>query len=143
MVPLLPITEEIINKYKTHPYCQVNNLLLPVNSNQRYNSYLKEIAELCNINIELTSHRARHTFATTVTLENDVPIETVSKMLGHKNLRTTQIYAKVTRAKISNNMNELKESCLTKRSPERNFPGIEKQIAKSKSKQTVKVIKAL
>ena len=81
---------------------------MPVDSNQRYNGYLKEIAVLCGINKHLTTHTARHTFATTVTLEHDVPIETVSQMLGHKSIRTTQIYAKVTQVKVSNNMKDLK-----------------------------------
>jgi len=103
-VPLLPIALEIIKKYKEHPYCVNENKLLPVNSNQRYNAYLKELADICGITKHLTTHTARHTFATTVTLENDVPIETVSKMLGHKDVRTTQIYAKMTKRKISNNM---------------------------------------
>jgi integrase len=107
-IPLLPITLEIIEKYKDHPYCLNNDLLLPVNTNQRFNGYLKEIAIICGIKKHLTTHTARHTFATTVTLEHDVPIETVSQMLGHKSIRTTQIYAKVTQRKVSNNMKELK-----------------------------------
>jgi len=106
-VPLLPIPLEIIERYKRHPYCVNENKLLPVNSNQRYNSYLKELADICEINKLLTTHTARHTFATTITLENDVPIETVSKMLGHKDIRTTQIYARMTKRKISNNMKVL------------------------------------
>lgn len=61
------------------------------------NSYLKEIADVCGINRTITFHLARHTFATTVTLSNDVPIETVSKMLGHKDLKTTQHYARLAR----------------------------------------------
>jgi site-specific recombinase XerD len=72
------------------------------------NAYLKEIAAICNINKELTFHIARHTFATTVTLTNGVPIESVSKMLGHKNLRTTQHYAKVLDRKVSDDMKILK-----------------------------------
>lgn len=64
-----------------------------MNSNVKYNAYLKELADLCRITKKLTTHIARHTFATTVTLENDVPIETVSKMLGHRSIHTTQIYA--------------------------------------------------
>jgi site-specific recombinase XerD len=107
-VPLLPIPKEIIEKYKEHPYCLSNNCLLPVNSNQRYNGYLKEVAIICGIKKHLTTHMARHSFATTVTLEHDVPIETVSQMLGHKSIRTTQIYAKVTQRKVSNNMKDLK-----------------------------------
>lgn len=78
-----------------------------MNYNQRYNAYLKEVAHICHINKYLTTQTARHTFATTVTLENDVPIETVINMLGHKDIRTTQIYAKVTKRKISNNMKDL------------------------------------
>ncbi|MDB5119724.1 MAG: integrase [Sphingobacteriales bacterium] len=108
-VPLLPIPLEIIEKYKAHPYCVKSGKLLPVNSNQRYNGYLKEVAAVCGINKHLTTHTARHTFATTVTLENDVPLETVSKMLGHKSIRTTQIYAKITKRKMSNNMQALQD----------------------------------
>jgi site-specific recombinase XerD len=72
------------------------------------NSYLKEIADLCGINKELTFHIARHTFATTITLSNGVPIDTVSKMLGHTNIRTTQLYAKTLEEKISSDMAILK-----------------------------------
>jgi len=108
-IPLLPIALEIIDRYKDHPYCVHADRLLPVNSNQRYNGYLKEIADLCGINKHLTTHTARHTFATTITLENDVPIETVSQMLGHKSIKTTQVYAKVTQKKVSNNMRELRK----------------------------------
>jgi site-specific recombinase XerD len=108
-VPLLPQAEEIVNKYKDHPKCVQSGKLLPVNSNQKMNAYLKEIATLCNINKELTMHIARHTFATTVTLSNGVPIESVSKMLGHKKLATTQIYAKVLEHKVSEDMQHLKK----------------------------------
>jgi site-specific recombinase XerD len=107
-VPLLPIPLEIIEKYKTHPYCCQSGKLLPVNSNQKFNGYLKEIAAICGINKELTTHTGRHTFATTVTLENDVPLETVGKMLGHRSIKSTQRYARVTKKKISNNMNDLR-----------------------------------
>lgn len=78
--------------------------LLPVLSNQKLNSYLKEIADLCGIQKNVTFHLARHTFATTTTLSKGVPIETVSKMLGHTNIRTTQIYARITNEKISRDM---------------------------------------
>ena len=108
-VPLLPIPLEIIAKYQDHEYCKKFNKLLPVNSNQRYNSYLKEIVDLCGIKKKLTSHIARHTFATTVTLANGVPIETVSSMLGHRNIRTTQIYAKVVEQKVSDDMKALRD----------------------------------
>jgi site-specific recombinase XerD len=72
------------------------------------NAYLKEIADLCGINKNLTYHIARHTFATTITLSNGVPIETVSKMLGHRNLKTTQLYARILDQKISEDMKKLK-----------------------------------
>ncbi len=114
-VPLLPVPLEIINRYKDHPYCSAHGKLLPVRSNQRFNGYLKEIAAICGINKDLTTHTARHTFATTVTLENDVPMETVGKMLGHRSIKTTQRYAKVTRKKISQNMNALKEKLAAQR----------------------------
>lgn len=78
--------------------------MLPVLSNQKMNAYLKEIADVCGINKELTFHIARHTFATTITLNNGVPIETVSKMLGHTNLKTTQHYAKLLDTRISEDM---------------------------------------
>jgi len=110
---LLPMAEEILNKYKQHPQCQNEGKLLPVLSNQKMNSYLKEIAALCEINKELTFHIARHTFATTVTLTNGVPIESVSKMLGHKNLRTTQHYAKILDLKVSNDMKRLRSKYIT------------------------------
>lgn len=113
-IPLLPIAEEIVQKYTNHPQCINENVLLPVPSNQKMNEYLKEIATICEINKELTSHAARHTFATSVTLTNGVPIESVSKMLGHKNLRTTQHYAKILDQKISNDMLLLKEKLLQK-----------------------------
>lgn len=103
-VPLLPLAQELILKYEDHPECVNLNVLFPVLSNQKMNSYLKEIANVCGINKELTFHIARHTFATTVTLSNGVPIESVSKMLGHKNLKTTQHYAKILDKKVSDDM---------------------------------------
>jgi len=108
-VPLLPKAYEIIQKYKDHPTCLVHGTLFPSISNQRLNSYLKEIADLCEIDKNLTFHLARHTFATTITLTNGVPIETVSKMLGHNSIRTTQIYAKVVERKVSEDMQALKQ----------------------------------
>ncbi len=85
-IPLLPAAIQILNRYSDHPVCVNRNLLLPVLSNQKTNSYLKEIADLCGITKPLTFHIARHTFPTTVTLSNGVPIESVSKMLGHTNI---------------------------------------------------------
>ena len=108
-VPLLPIALDILEKYRNHPWCIDKNRLLPVNSNQCYNGYLKEIARICGIKKHLTTHIARHTFATTILMEHDVPIETVSQLLGHRSIRTTQIYAKVTQKKVSENMKVLKE----------------------------------
>jgi site-specific recombinase XerD len=94
-IPLLPGAAAILEKYKHHAAASNQYRLLPVLSNQKLNAYLKEIADVCGIKKNLTMHMGRHTFATTVTLTNDVPIETVSKMLGHSSLKTTQIYAKV------------------------------------------------
>jgi site-specific recombinase XerD len=107
-IPLLPMSLAILAKYEDHPKCCNSGLLLPVISNQKMNAYLKEIADLCGIHKPLTFHIARHTFATTVTLSNGVPMETVSKMLGHKNLRTTQHYAKILDKKISEDMQALR-----------------------------------
>ncbi|WP_445749415.1 site-specific integrase [Polaribacter sp.] len=107
-IPILPVAQEIINKYAQHPVCKNENRLLPILSNQKMNAYLKEIADVCKINKDLTFHIARHTFATKVTLSNGVPLETVSKMLGHTNLKTTQHYAKILDKKISDDMMILK-----------------------------------
>ena len=105
-VPLLDVPKQIIEKYKG---TLSNGMVLPVLSNQKMNSYLKEIADLCGIEKELTFHIARHTFATTTTLSKGVPIETVSKMLGHTNIKTTQIYARITDNKVSHDMAVLAE----------------------------------
>lgn len=106
-IPLLPATARIIEKYKTNPFCITKNVLLPVLSNQKMNAYLKEIADLCGIEKNLTSHIARHTFATTVTLNNDVPIESVSKMLGHSSINMTKIYARLLDKKVGRDMQHL------------------------------------
>ena len=108
-IPVLPVTQMIIDKYENHPQAVNGDKLLPILSNQKMNAYLKEIAAVCEIEKELTFHIARHTFATTVTLTNGVPIESVSKMLGHKNLRTTQHYAKVLDKKVSEDMKILRD----------------------------------
>jgi len=101
-----------IDKYSDHPQSNNEDKLLPILSNQKMNAYLKEIAGVCEIEKELTFHIARHIFATTVTLTNGVPIESVSKMLGHKNLRTIQHYAKVLDIKVSEDMRLLKDKFL-------------------------------
>lgn len=107
-IPILPTAEAVIEKYASQIRLLRENRLLPVLSNQKMNAYLKEIADLCEINKNLTFHLARHTFATTVTLTNGVPIESVSKMLGHKSLRTTQHYAKILDRKVSDDMKALR-----------------------------------
>ena len=103
-VPLLKIPLGIIQKYSG---AGRNGKLFDIPSNQKVNDYLKEIAAICGIDKRVTFHLARHTFSTTVTLSNGVPLETVSKMLGHKNIRTTQIYARITKTRISDDMNAL------------------------------------
>ncbi|WP_298765313.1 site-specific integrase [uncultured Polaribacter sp.] len=107
-IPLLPIAEILIKKYKGHIKTKKTKTLFPNISNQKLNSYLKEIADLSGIKKNLTFHIARHTFATTITLSNGVPIETVSKLLGHTKIATTQIYAKVIERKVSDDMAILK-----------------------------------
>jgi site-specific recombinase XerD len=112
-IPLLPVAEELIQKYADHPKCLNEDRILPVLSNQKMNSYLKEIGDVCGIQKEITFHMARHSFATSVTLTNGVPIESVSKMLGHKSLRTTQHYAKIVDKRVSDDMAILKEKLQT------------------------------
>ncbi len=108
-LPLLLKASNLVDEYKNKKVCLINNSLLPRISNQKVNSYLKEIAEICGIKKNITFHLARHTFATTVALSNGVPIETVSKILGHKKLSTTQIYAKVIERKVSEDMEDLQQ----------------------------------
>lgn len=95
-----------------HPQALAEGKVLPVMSNQKLNGYLKEIADICGITKPLTFHIARHTFATTVTLTNGVPIETISRMLGHKKLSTTQIYSKVVDSKLGGDMAALREKLI-------------------------------
>ena len=104
-IPLLEIPQLIIKKYQGMK--ELNGKLLPTLTNSCSNLYLKEVAVRCGINKTLTFHMARHTFATTVTLSNGVPIESVAKMLGHRNIRTTQIYAKVIKDKLAEDMSKL------------------------------------
>jgi len=101
MVPLLPQAEAILKRYAND---RTSDGLLPIPSNQKVNAYLKEIADLCGVSKNLTFHMARHTFATTVALLNDVPVESVSRMLGHTSLKTTQIYGRVVQAKIEKDL---------------------------------------
>ena len=88
-IPLLDIPLQILEKYKDHPLCQKKGVLLPVMSNQKVNSYLKEIADFCGIKKQISSHSGRHTFSTVVALANNVSLENVAKMLGHTNTKMT------------------------------------------------------
>jgi site-specific recombinase XerD len=105
-VPLLEIPLAILDKYKKTRE-KNNGKLLPVSTNQKMNEYLKEIATICGIKKKLSTHIARHTFATTIALANGVPLESVSKMLGHRSIKTTQIYAKILDKKVSEDMGNL------------------------------------
>lgn len=105
VIMLLPQALAIIRKYNGVK----KGRLLPYITNQRMNSYLKLVADICEIKKELTTHVARHTFATTVTLMNGVSLEVVQKMLGHSSIRTTEIYAKLVNKRIQTEMNQLKD----------------------------------
>lgn len=107
-IPLLDIPIQILEKYKSHPTCQKKNVLLPVPCNQKMNSYLKEIADLCGISKCLTTHTARHSYATSVCLANGVSLENVAKMLGHSNIKMTQHYARVLDSSILKDMMNVK-----------------------------------
>jgi site-specific recombinase XerD len=122
-IPLLPVVQDIMEVYKDHPQCLNEDCLLPIPSNAKLNAYLKEVADICGINKYLTFHIARHTFATTVTLNNGVPIESVSKMLGHKSIKITQIYAKILDKKVSEDMSILRKKFESKN------PGKDLQVA--------------
>lgn len=108
-IPLLPDARLIIDQYRSNPQCQRKGVLLPVITNQKMNAYLKEIADLCGIQKNLTTHCARHTFATTVTLANNISMESVSKMLGHSNLTMTMKYARILDSTIGIEMSQLAE----------------------------------
>lgn len=108
-IPLLPSALNLLKRYADHPLCCNTDKALPVSTNQKMNAYLKEIADVCGIIKILTFHIARHTFATTVTLSNGVPIESVSKMLGHTNIKTTQHYAKILDLKVGQDMALLRQ----------------------------------
>ena len=105
-VPILDIPMELIERYRGQ---SKKGYILPILSNQKMNQYLKDVAKACGIEKNITFHMARHTFATTVTLSQGVPIGSVSKMLGHTQIKTTQIYARITNEKISRDMAALAE----------------------------------
>ncbi|GHV51683.1 tyrosine recombinase [Bacteroidia bacterium] len=103
-IPLLSVPKQILEKYKDNPYCIEKGVLLPVMCNQKMNSYLKEIADFCSIKKNLTTHVARHTFASVIALANNVSLPNVAKMLGHSSTRMTQHYAKVLDSSIMRDM---------------------------------------
>jgi len=104
---VIDAARSILKKYRDCPELSLRGSVLPVLSNQKMNAYLKEIADLCGIDKAITTHTARHTFATTVALDNNIPIEVVSKTLGHSNTRMTQRYARTTERLIKNNMEKI------------------------------------
>ncbi len=112
-IPLLDIPLAILKKYEDHPICAKRGVLLPVPCNQKMNSYLKEIADLCGIKKRMSTHTARHSYATSVCLANGVSIENVAKMLGHSNIKMTQHYAKVLDKSILRDMMNVKEAIAT------------------------------
>lgn len=109
-IPLLDIPQEILRKYADHPTCRKKGVLLPVPCNQKMNSYLKEIADICMIRKNLTTHCARHSYATSVCLANGVSLENVAKMLGHSNIKMTQHYARVLDSSILRDMNQVERA---------------------------------
>lgn len=109
-IPLLDIPQEILRKYADHPTCRKRGILLPVPCNQKMNSYLKEIADICMIRKNLTTHCARHSYATSVCLANGVSLENVAKMLGHSNIKMTQHYARVLDSSILRDMMQVERA---------------------------------
>lgn len=107
-IPLLDIPRLILEKYKSRPGYSERGFLLPVPSNQRMNGYLKEIADICHIKKKLSTHIARHTFAS-LAIANKVSLESIAKMLGHTDIRTTRIYAKIMNSTIAFEMQTLQD----------------------------------
>jgi len=105
-IPLMEEPLRIIEKYKDHPDCVIKGTLLPVLSNQKMNAYIKEIGTICGFTKSLSTHTARHTFAT-FTLANGVSIESIAKMLGHSSTKMTRIYAKVLDSTIMKEMSRI------------------------------------
>lgn len=102
-IPLMDAAQEILSRYTDNPYCQAHGVLLPVCSNQKMNSYLKELADICGISKHLSTHTARHTFAT-LTLASGATIENVAKMLGHSDTKMTRHYARILDSSIMRDM---------------------------------------
>lgn len=145
-VPLLPKAIEIIDKYQNHPLCLKRGTVLPVKSNQKMNEYLKEIAGICGISQALNTHKARRTFGSTVTLNNDVPIHVVKEMLGHASVKQTEEYAITEQQTIGRKMKELKEK-LNPKVPANSDSGLstldrlEKEMMELKAQFNLPVIK--
>jgi integrase/recombinase XerD len=108
-IPLLPAAKKILDKYKNEPERKILNKLLPKISNQKVNSYLKVIGDLADLKKSITHHMARHTFATTICLNNGMPMEDVSKLLGHSSLKTTAIYGRITQDRLQKSMDKIKK----------------------------------
>ena len=108
-IPLFDVPKAILKKYEDDAQCCRQKKLLPVPSNQKMNAYLKEIADLCGINKNLSSHSARHTFATTVTLGNNLNIKAISMAMGHTTVKMTENYARASEQLISNEMSKIKD----------------------------------
>jgi len=151
-IPLLGKAIEILDKYKDHPHCKENNVLLPVKSNQKMNEYLKEIAILCGINDNLTTHKARRTFGSTVTLNNGVPMHVVKEMLGHQSIKQTEEYALTEQSTISREMEILENKISSETDDDLHDPilileKIENDLnllkVKSKNKENSKIISQL
>ena len=151
-IPLLAKATEILDKYKDHPHCKANNVLLPVKSNQKMNEYLKEIATLCGINDNLTTHKARRTFGSTVTLNNGVPMHVVKEMIGHQSIKQTEEYALTEQSTISREMQILENKISSRTDDDKHDPisileKIEKDLnllkVKSKNKENSKIISQL
>lgn len=138
-IPLLPKAIEIFEKYKSHPICIERSSVLPVKSNQKMNSYLKEIATLCLIDDDLTTHKARRTFASTVTLKNGVPIHIVKEMMGHQSVKQTEEYAITEQESIGKEMSQLKERLKKPTQDKTNSNSLE--YLKSLEKQIQKITK--
>jgi integrase/recombinase XerD len=107
LIPLFDIAKSIIDKYKDSDERIVLKRLLPKISNQKVNSYLKIVADLAGLSQPITHHMARHTFATTVCLNNHMPIEDLSKLLGHSSLKTTSIYGRITQQRLTDSINKV------------------------------------
>jgi integrase len=138
-IPLLPKAKAIMERYKDHKLCLERNSVLPVTSNQKMNAYLKEIADLCGIESTLNTHKARRTFGSTVTLNNDVPIHVVKELLGHQSVKQTEEYAITEQQSVGREMKQLQMRLSSKETtPEPPSPDII-----SKMQQEIQELKEL